>query len=590
MAFDGITVAALTKELSDTLTGNRISKISQPESDEIILQVKTPEGQRRLLLSADASLPVAYLTDINKPSPAQAPAFCMLLRKHIGSGRIVSVTQPSLERIIRIEIEHLDEMGDLCTKTLITELMGKHSNIIFCKKDPDGTETIIDSIKHISSLVSSVREVLPGREYFIPNTMEKTDPLTYEATAEEFMTDILGKPLSVCKALYTGFTGFSPLMANQLAYAAGCDGDQSTASLSELDKEHLWKGFLYLITDIKNGDFTPQIIYENENGRLSPREFCAFHLSMYDDLISKDYDSISKLLEDYYAQKNLHTKIRQRSADLRRIVTTALERCSKKLDLQLQQLKDTEKMDKLRLYGELLSAYSHSVPAGAGSCELLNYYTNENIKVPLDPDLSAMENCQRYFERYRKLERTKAALTRQLEESKAQQEHLSSILTSLDIALFEDDLSQIRLELEETGYIKKRSGGKKQKITSKPLHYISSDGYDIYVGKNNIQNDYITFKMGDNGDWWFHAKKIPGSHVLVKNRGGGEMPDRVYEEAAALAAYYSKGREQTLVEIDYLQKKGVKKPGGGKPGFVIYHSNYSMSVSPDIGALGITAV
>lgn len=581
MAFDGLTVAALTRELSTALKGARISKIAQPESDELMITFKTPEGARRLLLSADASLPLAYLTEENKPSPMTAPGFCMLLRKHIGSGRVLSVTQPSLERIIRIDIEHLDEMGDLCTKALIIELMGKHSNIIFCRPEGEGL-VIIDSIKHVSSLVSSVREVLPGREYFIPNTMDKLDPLSGDYDADTFISEVLSKPMSAAKAIYSTFTGISPVVANQLVYSAGADGDAPTASLSELEKENIWNAFRYMTSDVKNGRFSPEIVYETgSNGLPVPKEFCALHLSMFEGLPSGSFDSMSALLEAYYAQKNRVTRIRQRSADLRRIVTTCLERCVKKYDIQQKQLKDTEKADKNRLFGELLLTYAHSVPAGAKSVKLEDYNTGEEVTIPLDENKSPQENSRRYFDKYGKLKRTKEALDEQIKETVSQKEHLESILTGLDLSGSEEDLAQIRTELEESGYIRKKSATKKQDKKLKPLRFVSSDGYEIYVGRNNLQNDYVTFKLGSGNDWWFHAKKMPGSHVLVKNKGTEEMPDRVFEEAAALAACYSGGRDQTLVEVDYIQKKHVKKPGGAKPGFVVYYTNYSMTVGAE---------
>ncbi len=604
MAFDGITVSALVAELTDKLKEGRISKIIQPEADELIITVKTPAGQQRLLLSADASLPLAFLTESNKQAPPNAPGFCMLLRKHLQSGRITAVRQPGLERIIMMDVEHLNEMGDLCSKTLILELMGKHSNIIFCE-ERDGSLFILDAIKHISGLVSSVREVLPGREYFIPNTMEKMDPLSSDITFEEFDETVLQKPVSTAKAIYTSITGFSPLMAQEIVFCAGADGEMGTASLSEIQRDNIFKKYGRVISAIRNRDFSPEIIYDisadTEGIPFSavPLDFSALHLTMYEDRKSQAFDSISQLLETYYARKNLVTRIRQRSADLRRVVTTALERNVKKLDLQTRQLKDTEKKDKFRVWGELINAYGYGVESGAKSMEALNYYTNENITIPLDPTLTPQENGRKYFDKYQKLKRTQEAVTELIEQTQSEIEHLSSILTSLDIALREEDLVQIRLELEQTGYIKKKvnikngpgnkgkNSQKKVKITSQPLHYISSDGYDMYVGKNNLQNDELTFKFATGGDWWFHAKKLHGSHVIVKNQapGGGEMPDKVYEEAAALAAYYSQGRDQTLVEVDYLQRKNVKKPGGAKPGFVVYYTNFSMSIRPDISSL-----
>jgi predicted ribosome quality control (RQC) complex YloA/Tae2 family protein len=292
-------------------------------------------------------------------------------------------------------------------------------------------------------------------------------------------------------------------------------------------------------------------------------------------------------LEYYYAEKNTITRIRQRSVDLRKIVTTAIERNVKKYDLQVKQLQDTDKRETYRVYGELLNAYGYGVEAGAKSMEALNYYTDEKITIPLDPMLTAGENAKKYFDKYQKLKRTYEALTTLTKETKEEIEHLSSISIALDIALKEEDLVQIKEELIESGYIRRKGNTKREKITSKPFHYVSSDGYHIYVGKNNYQNEELTFKFATGNDWWFHTKGIPGSHVVVKSNND-ELPDRVFEEAGKLAAHYSQARGQEKVEIDYTQKKNVKKPNGSKPGFVVYYTNYSLVIDSDI--TGITQI
>jgi len=571
MAFDGIVVAAVVRELQNTIENGRISKIAQPESDELLLTIKSPHGQYRLLLSASASLPLAYLTSSNKPSPMTAPNFCMLLRKHIGNGKILSISQPGLERIISFEIEHLNDMGDLCQKYLIVELMGKHSNIIFCSDKG----MIIDSIKHVSAQMSSVREVLPGRSYFIPETQNKLNPLTTDRNT--FLDQIFSKPMSLSKAIYQTLTGISPCISEEVCFRASLESDRSALSYSENEKLHLFGVFSRMIDDVKAGTWTPQIIYDG----AAPVEFSAIPLTQYQDMNSVSFDSISSLLEQYYAQKNTLTRIRQKSSDLRRLVQTALDRNRKKYELQIKQLKDTDKREKYRVYGELINTYGYGVEPGAKSMEALNYYTNENIVIPLDETLSTSENAQKYFERYNKLKRTYEALSELIQETRSEIRHLESILTSLNIALAEADLVQIKEELTESGYIRRKGPQKKVKITSKPFHYISGEGFHIYVGKNNYQNEELTFKFAAGNDWWFHAKGIPGSHVIVKT-DGRELPDRTFEEAAALAAYYSGGRDSEKVEIDYVEKKHVKKPSGGKPGFVVYYTNYSMSIGTDI--------
>ncbi len=572
MAFDGITIANIVSELNHTIVGGKINKIAQPEADELMITVKNNRTQYRLFLSASASLPLIYLTGENKQGPLTAPNFCMLLRKHIGSARILSVTQPGLERILIFELEHLNELGDICRKKLIVEIMGKHSNIIFCQED----DTIIDSIKHISANMSSVREVLPGRTWFIPHTQDKMDPLSM--SREAFTETVFGKNLPVFKAVYTSLTGFSPLIAEELCVRSGIDPKRQAQELEETEKETLWQTTDDLVDRIRRQDFSPVIVYQEEE----PLEFAAFPLTKYQDQKSVSYESISQVLESYYSMKNKITLIRQKSADLRRIVTTAIERTSKKYELQQKQQKDTEKKEKYRIYGELLNTYGYHLEEGARSLEALNYYTNEMITIPLDEHLSAAENAKKYFDRYTKLKRTEEALNELLEETRSDLEHLESIRTSLDIALDEDDLVEVREELMEYGYLRRKgSSGKKKKIVSRPFHYRSSDGFDIYVGKNNFQNDELSFKFASGNDWWFHAKGQPGSHVIVKSNGE-ELPDHTFEEAARLAAFYSKGRQAPKVEIDYTQKKNLKKPNGAKPGFVIYHTNYSMIAEPKI--------
>ena len=566
MALDGIVISSLVNELDTNITGGRITKIAQPEKDELLLTIKqsktdengkTARSTKRLTISVNPSLPLIYLTDTNKTSPLTAPTFCMVLRKHLNNCSIVSISQIGLERVIRFELEHLNEMGDLCKKYLYVELMGKHSNIIFC----DDSNKIIDSIKHISLLVSSVREVLPGREYFIPDTQHKYNP--FAITESEFTDNVLSKPLPLAKAIYTSITGFSPLMANELIYRASLSDKNNALELSDMEKLHLYRNFSEMMNDISEKKFAPVIAFKNN----MPAEFTSLELTMYqkDDAYTlKSCDSVSNMLYDYYATKEVMSRINQKSADLRKITNTLLERNNKKYDLQTKQLKDTEKRDKYKVYGELLTTYGYELKGGETK--------------------SAVENAKKYFDKYAKLKRTFEALNIQIAETKEEIEHLESISNSLDIARQESDLVAIKRELSECGYIKKhheKNKGSKNSEKSKPLHYISSDGFDMYVGKNNYQNDELTFKIATGNDWWFHAKASAGSHVIVKTEGK-ELPDRTFEEAARLAAHYSKACEQGKAEIDYIQKKHVKKPNGSKPGFVVYYTNYSMTISTDI--------
>ncbi len=578
MSFDGITMAAMVHELNQALAGGRINKIAQPEADELLITARGNNGNCRLLLSASASLPLVYFTEKNKPSPLTAPNFCMLLRKYVGSARILSVTQPGLERAIVFHLEHLNEMGDISHKKLVMELMGKHSNLIFCDED----DTILDSIKHVSSHMSSVREVLPGRHYFLPHTQDKLSPL--DLTWEAFNEKISEKPSAIAKALYNTITGLSPCMAQEICFRASIDGDDAVETLSETARQHLFHTLMRLMEDVRSAAFTPNIVYRQGE----PAEYGVFPYQQYGpEYNSVSFDSVSAMLEAYYAEKNAVTRIRQKSSDLRRIVQTALERSRKKQMLQEKQLQDTAKKDKYKLYGELLNTFGYDAPEGASHLEVTNYYTGENVDIPLDNTLTAMENAKRYFDRYSKLKRTEEATTVQLADTVSETEHLESIANALDIAVSEMDLADIKEELTQYGYIRRHEGGKKVMKTgarSKPLHYISSDGYDIYVGKNNFQNDELTFKIATGNDWWFHAKKIAGSHVVVRSKDG-TLPDRTFEEAGSLAAYYSKARSAPKVEVDYIQKKHVKKPAGAKPGFVVYYTNYSLMAVPNIDGL-----
>ena len=575
MALDGLVIAGMVQELNTCILGGRISKIAQPESDELMLTIKSERRQQyRLLISAGASLPLIYFTDQNKPAPLTAPNFCMLLRKHIGGGKFTRIWQPGLERIINFEIEHLNELGDVCHKTLVVEIMGKHSNIIFCNEEG----MIIDSIKHISSQVSSVREVLPGRTYFIPETQEKLNPLDYKSS--EFITAVSSKPMPLAKSIYCSMTGISPLIAEEICHRASLDSGRSANSFSETELIHLEHQFDLVVDTVKSGQLAPNIVYE---GRV-PVDFSVVHLSQYDDFTEEKFDTVSGMLEHYYATRNVITRIRQRSADLRRIVQTALDRNRKKYDLQQKQLKDTEKREKFRIYGELINTYGYNLEEGAKKLTCLNYYDNKEITIPLDETKTPQENAQHYFEKYNKLKRTWEASVKLTEETKGEIEHLESISTALDIARSEEDLVQIKEELTEYGYIRRHYTGKRVKITSRPFHYVSSDGYDIYVGKNNFQNEDLTFKTAVGNDWWFHAKGCPGSHVIVKSNGE-ELPDQTFEEAARLAAYYSKNRGAEKAEVDYVERKFVRKVAGARPGFVIYHTNYSMLVPTDIAGI-----
>ncbi|WP_448946731.1 Rqc2 family fibronectin-binding protein [Lachnoanaerobaculum sp.] len=573
MAFDGIVISNLTYELNTNLVGGRISKISMPEDNELIFTIKNNAKTYRLLVSASASLPLVYLTDVNKPAPKVAPAFLMLLRKYIGTAKINDIFQMGLERILCFELEHLNELGDLSHKRMYIEIMGKHSNIIFT----DENNKIIDSIKRISANMSSLREVLPGREYFLPEELKKKDLLNTKL--EEFIEILKSKEYPLSKSIYMNFAGISPLIAEEIILRASLPSQAPSTSLGELECTHLFHTIQNLLEDINTHNFTPNIIYKGEEAI----EFSSINLYSYEgkEYKKESFDSVSKMLYDFYSSREAFVLNRQKSSDLRRIVNTALERASKKYDLQEKQLQDADKKDIYRVYGDLLNTYGYSLKGGESSFTTENFYDdNKEITIPLDKNKSAKENAKKYYDKYAKLSRTTKALSEEILKTKNDMEHLQSIQTALEVSSDDESLSQIRQELVDFGYIKKHSSAKKQKITSHPYHYISSDGYDIYVGKNNYQNEELTFKVATGNDWWFHAKGIPGSHVILKSNNEEELPDRAYEEAAALAAFYSKAKDADKVEVDYIQKKNIKKVAGAAPGFVIYHSNWSMVATP----------
>lgn len=579
MAFDGFTVAAIVHELNSVLIEGRINKIAQPEKDELLLTIKASGNQYRLLLSANPSLPLCYLTDENKVSPQVAPAFTMLLRKHLNNARIISITQPDFERIIDIELEHLNELGDVCTKHLIVELMGKYSNIIFI----DDNNKILDSIKRVNAMTSSVREVLPGCDYFVPHQEGRVNPMAI--SRQEFESLIASRESGeIYKVIYQSLVGMSPMQASELCVLAGVEPDTDISKVRSSEAlGRISDAFASIMMRVRKGDFTPVILLEN--GVV--KDYSMVDAPSYSSDNRREAGSPSKLIEGFYKEKETINRSRAKSADLRKIVSIILERDSKKYDIQLKQLKDTEKMEKYRIYGELLHTYGYGIEEGAKSARLVNYYDGEEIVVPLDETLSAMENAKKYFDKYGKLKRTREALETLTVEVKEEIDHLQSIMNALEFATKEEDINEIKEEMIECGYIRRKGGRTKLRFKSRPLHYVSSDGFDIYVGKNNYQNDELTFKVANGGDWWFHAKGIPGSHVIVKTEGR-ELPDKTFEEAGRLAAHYSKGSKSEKVEIDYLKRKDVKKPNGSKPGFVVYYTNYSMMSYSDIE--GIKAV
>lgn len=575
MALDGITVSNIVYELNNKLLNGRVDKIYQPLADEIIMAVRCGGENHRLLLTANPSHARAHLTKLQKENPISAPMFCMVLRKHISGGKITSVTQPSFERIINIKIESLNEMGDLAEKTLIIEIMGKHSNIILL----DESGKILDSIKRITHETSSVREVLPQKEYCLPPSQGKLDPLAVDE--ESFVSVISSKQgIRLQEAVYKSFTGISPISASEICSRAGLAPDAPLSGPDSIKK--LYGAFSGIVEAIKSGSYSPEIIYSPDG---LPTEFAPLELTMLASSRKKKFSEISPLLEEYFAERDGIYHLRQRAADLRKLISTNIERCVKKKDIQLKTLKDTEKKDAWRIKGELLTANIYAVPAGAKVFTAANFYSEENeeIKITLDPQKTPSENAQSYFNKYNKAKRTLDALEVQTRENDRELLYLESVLNALESSRDAQDITEIRAELAESGYIKRRADKKakdKRPKKSKPMHYISSDGLDIFVGKSNIQNDELTLRTASRTDMWLHTKNIPGSHVIIKMPESGVLPDATLLEAATLAALNSRAREGSNVPVDYTLQRNVKKPSGAKPGMVIYEHNKTIYVTP----------
>lgn len=584
MALDGIVLHYMVDELRETLLDSQILKINQPDKDELNLMVRQNRRQFRLLLSAAASMPRLYLTSENKENPTSPSAYVMLLRKYLQNGKILNISQAGTERIITFHISHYNEMGDLSEKRLIIEIMGRHSNIILI----DQEDKILESIKRIGANISSVREVYPGKTYVLPPGQDKANPLAIK-TFPEF-TSLLGQAAgaSLLDKIMKSLTGFSPLLADWLCQASGLDGTILFDTLSNQDLEAIYHKFTDLMTETKNHTGQAYIILDKE-GNYQDFHTC---LCLRPQGNYLPLDSLSNLLDSFYVTKAKQSRLRQRSADLRKLLQNLIERCAKKLDLQEQQLKDTKNMEKFQIKGELLMAYQYQLPEKADRVTVFNYHTNQDQAINLDPAKTIQENAKASFEKYNKKKRTRLAVSQQVEKTKQELGHLESIFYALESAENFEDFQALRIELENAGYVKKAKAGlkhgkkaKKQKLVPlPPRHYVSAEGFHFYVGRNNEQNEELALRFANNNDWWFHVKGIPGSHVIVKLTGG-DLSDRGFEQAAALAAYYSKGRDQRKVEVDYTKVKELIKPNGSPLGYVIYHQNYSMVIQPSLDGL-----
>lgn len=578
MALDGITTAAMIHELKDLLIGGRIDKIHQPTSDEIRFSVRGIGVQHKVILSANSSNPRIHITESTRDNPLTAPLFCMVMRKHVAGGKIVDIIQPNFERIVIIKVNSSNEMGDMTTKNIILEIMGKHSNLILT----DESDKILDSIKRITHEKSSVREILPGKQYTFPPMQDKKDPLLAEK--EEFTQFLsLQEGRKLQEALYQSYTGISPVMASEVCFRSGLDASSACGELSLSQKEGLFVSFQNIMTEVKNGNFLPKVYYHPNSNRVF--DFGVLEMKQFDQLPQKEYPSISNLLEGFYLERDNACHLKQKAHDMRRLVLVNIERCVKKRDIQERTKKDTKNMFNWKKKGELITANIYAVSQGMSSFKTIDFY-DENMKeieITLDPTKTPAENAQAYFARYNKAKRTLAALEIQEKQNNEELEYLESVLNALEAAKEDGDLVEIRTELADSGFVRRQApkkGAAKPK-KAKPLRYTSSDGFEIYVGKSNLQNDELTLRFADATDIWMHTKDIPGSHVIIRTNGTGEAPDKTLEEGANLAAFFSKAKTSSLVPVDYTLKKNVKKPNGAKPGMVIYLTNQTIYITPN---------
>ena len=492
MAFDGITVSAIKAEIEDKILGGRIDKVYQPEKDEIILGIRSMGQAYKLLLTSNASNPKFHFTQTNPSNPMTPPLFCMVMRKHLQSGKIIKIEQPDFDRILNIYVESLNELGDYSVKKLVLEIMGRHSNIILT----DENNTILDCIKHIGHDTSSVREVLPGREYTLPPSQGKIN--TLELDNNNFNEVLENNPsFEIQSVIYKNYTGISPITASEICYRANVNGSTPVEALTDIQKEIVFNKFAGLVEDIKANRFYPESI-TNEKGKTI--DFSPIEMTQFNGLEIKKYTSISELIESFYANRDFAYRIGQKTQDLRKLITQNIERCIRKKDIQMQTLRSIKNRDELRLKGELLTANIYSIKKGMTTVELPNYYSEnqELVAIELDSNKTPSENAQKYYKAYNKAKRTFEALKDQIKSNDEELAYLESVLTSVNNCTDEQDVKEIRRELREEGYVKKVKNQKdKSKKHSVPLHFISQDGFDIYVGKNNIQNDELTLKLHD---------------------------------------------------------------------------------------------
>ena len=557
MSFDGLFTYCMTHELNEMLAGGRISKIHQPFEQELVMTIRARGKNHKLLLSAHPTYARVQLTENTYENPEQAPIFCMVLRKHLEGAVIETIEQhDNLERIIIFRIKARNEIGDLTYKRLIVEIMGRHSNIVLVDEEKG---TIIDSIKHISHAVNRYRTVLPGRPYIWPPKQDKKNPFTI---SEKEIDETIGfSQENVAGQIVKQFAGISTLFANEIVHRAGEEG-----SLPAIMRE--------MIDHIRSLQITPVLMRTGEKDY-----FYLFPLEHIQGTVI-EFTTLSELLDHYYSDKAERDYVKQMAGQLMKLIRNELAKNKKKLQKLSKTRKDAEKSDTYQLYGELLTASLHLVKQGMKEITVTNYYDENGgtITIPLDPRKTPAENAQHYFKKYRKAKNARTMVQEQIQETEDEMEYLERVLAQIEIAS-PQDIEEIREELMEQGYIRKRQKKKEKKRKPELEKYISSDGTVFYVGKNNKQNDFLTMKLAHKEDIWLHTKDIPGSHVVI--RSADPSPETIME-AATVAAYFSKARHSSSVPVDYTKVKHVRKPKGAKPGFVIYDHQQTVYVTPTI--------
>ncbi|PGZ96783.1 hypothetical protein COE51_15480 [Bacillus pseudomycoides] len=560
MAFDGLFTRAITHEIANSLQTGRISKIYQPSKYEILLHIRANGKNQKLLLSAHPTYARVHLTTQNYDSPALPPMFCMLLRKHLEGGFIEKIEQIDLERIIQITIRSRNEIGDESLRTLIIEIMGRHSNIILVDSK---TNIILDSLKHVSLAVNRHRTVYAGAEYIAPPTQQKINPLQIK-TQEEFIRPLDFLAGNMDKQLVGAFTGISPLFAKEVVTKAGM-----------VNEHTLSEAFFTLQKPLLQHQYTPSMMVAN--GKEFFYLFPLSHLKGEE----KAFSSVSELLDRFFFGKAERDRVKQQAHDLERFMQNEKAKNEKKLIKLQKTLEDAGKADKYQLFGELLTANMYAMKKGDKEIEVINYYDENSgtVKITLDPLRTPSENAQRYFQKYQKAKNSVAIVEEQIEKTNEEILYFDSLLQQMEAASSKD-IEEIREELAEEGYMRNRKAKNVKKKPTKPIldKYIASDGTEILVGKNNKQNDYLTNKLARRDEIWLHTKDIPGSHVVIRSL---EPSDETVVEAAKLAAYFSKAKESSSVPVDYTKIRHVKKPSGAKLGFVTYDNQQTLYVTPD---------